>query len=33
MKKGEVAPFIRIAKETKEIHSMIPLMKGTLNPK
>jgi len=33
MKKGEANPFIRIAKETEEMHAMIHLMKGTLNPR
>jgi len=33
LKKGEAAPFIRIAKLTLEMHPIIHLMKSYLNPK
>jgi hypothetical protein len=33
MKKGEVAPFMRIAKETDDMQALIHLMKGISNPR
>jgi hypothetical protein len=33
MKKEEVSPFMRPAKETDEIQATIHLMKGTSNPR